>query len=235
MGTVKAYEDMIVLRPREDLDSKWNSSTLITPDSAMTGAASLTIGARRDDTAIAEVLSIGPGSAECPDLAGISIGDIVAIPLYGASKVLVLDKEVGIMVRFRGLAGIVRNLGRPSESIEAINDYVLTKQDRDAFEKHMFGGLLLPEDYLSDGMPVDAGAAGIVRVCLERVVSTGGGVWETTKGGQVKVNPRLWKPLQRKGELVGFNPLSSCRFRRFGVWYHLVPKEDVQFGFDPEA
>lgn len=235
MGTIKAYEDMVVLRPREDLDSKWNSSTIITPDNAMTGAQSLAIGARRDDTAIAEILSIGPGSEECPDLKGAAVGDIVALPLYGASKVIVLDKEVGLMVKFRGLAGIVRNLGRPSETIEAINDYVLTKQDREAFEKHMYGGLILPDDYLSDGIPVDSGCSGIVRLLLERVVSTGGGLWDTDKAGRVKVNPRLWKPLQRKGELVGFNPLASCRFRRFGQWFHLVPKEDVQFGYDPEA
>lgn len=230
MATMRAYEDMVVLRPREDLDQLWNSCSIITPDNALTGAQSLAIGARRDDTAIAEIISIGPGSEECPDLVGASVGDIVALPLYGASKVIVLDKEVGLMVKFRGLAGIVRNLGKPTESIEAINDYVLTKRDREAFQDRMFGGLILPDDYLDDGIPVDSGSHGIVRVLLERVVSTGGGLWETTKGGQVKVNPRLWKPLQRKGELVGFNPLASCRFRRFGTWFHLVPKEDVQFG-----
>lgn len=227
---VKAYEDMVVLRPREDLDRLWNSSLIHTPDNALTSAESLSIGDRRDATAIAEVLSIGPGSADCPDLAGISVGDVVALPLYGASKVIVLDKEVGLMVKFRGLAGVVRDLGKSSESIEAINDYVLTKQDRAAFEKHMFGGLILPDDYLSDGIPVDSGSGGIVRVLLERVVSSGGGVWEKHKG-----RAYLSRPAQSRGELVGFNPLASCRFRRFGQWFHLVPKEDVQFGYEPEA
>lgn len=223
---------MVVLRPREDLDRLWNSSTIYTPDSALVSADSMT-GQRHDATAVCEVLSIGPGSEECPDVSGVNVGDIVALPLYGASKVIVLDKEVGLITRFRGLAGIVRNLGKPTESIEALNDYVLTRQDREAFEKHMYGGLLLPDQFLSDGLPVDGGGSdGIVRVLLERVVACGGGHWETTKGGAVKLNPRLWKPKQRKGELVLFNPLAACRFRRFGQWFHLVPTEDISIGLD---
>jgi hypothetical protein len=234
MGTFKAYEDMVVLRPREDLDRKWNSCTIITPDSALTGADSLQGGSARDATAVCEVLSIGPGSEECPDVSGLSVGDVVAIPLYGASKVIVMDKEIGLLTRFRGIAGVVRDLGKPTESLQALNDYVLTRQDRDAFEKHMYGGLRMPDSFLSQGMPTSE-ADGIVRVLLERVVSTGGGHWETGKDGRVKLNPRLWKPAQKRGELVGFNPLSACRFRRFGQWFHLVPMEDIGFGYDPEA
>lgn len=234
MGTIKAYEDMVVLRPREDLDRKWASDTIFTPDSALTGADSLTGGAERSHTAVCEVLSIGPGSEECPDVSGLSVGDVVALPLYGASKVIVLDKEIGLLTRFRGIAGVVRDLGKPTESLQAINDYVLTRRDREAFEKHMHGGLLVPEDFLANGMPTSE-ADGITRVLMERVVSTGGGHWETGKDGRVKLNPRLWKPLQRKGELVIFNPLSACRFRRFGQWFHLVPMEDIGAGYDPEA
>lgn len=234
MGTIKAYEDMVVLRPREDLDRKWASDTIFAPDSALTGADSLSGASDRAATAVCEVLSVGPGSPECPDLSGVAVGDIVALPLYGASKVIVLDKEIGLLTRFRGIAGVVRNLGMATESLQAINDYVLTRQDRDAFEKHMHGGLRMPDSFLSQGLPTSE-ADGITRVLLERVVSTGGGLWETGKDGRVKLNPRLWKPLQRKGELVGFNPLAACRFRRFGQWFHLVPMEDIGFGFDPEA
>jgi hypothetical protein len=226
---------MVVLRPREDLDRAWNSSLIYTPDTALTGASSLTIqdeAPRTDHTAIAEIVHIGPGSLECPDLVGAAVGDIVALPLYGASKVVVLDKEVCLLSKFNGLAGIVRNLGKPNETIEAINNYVLTRRDRDAFEAHMYGGLLMPEEFLSDGMPCDEGIHGIVRVLLERVVHTGGGLWEQFKDGRIKLNPRLRKPPQRKEELVGFNPLASCRFRRFGVFYHLVPYEDISFGLE---
>jgi len=235
VAVLKAYEDMVVLRPREDLDRAWNSSLIYTPDTALTGASSLTIqdeAPRTDHTAIAEIVHIGPGSLECPDLVGAAVGDIVALPLYGASKVVVLDKEVCLLSKFNGLAGIVRNLGKPNETIEAINNYVLTRRDRDAFEAHMYGGLLMPEEFLSDGMPCDEGIHGIVRVLLERVVHTGGGLWEQFKDGRIKLNPRLRKPPQRKEELVGFNPLASCRFRRFGVFYHLVPYEDISFGLE---
>jgi hypothetical protein len=231
---IRAYEDMVILRPREDLDRLWASDTIFSPDSTLTGAGSLTGGAARDATAVCEVLSVGPGSEECPDLSAVSPGDIVALPLYGASKVIVLDREVGLLTRFRGLAAVVRDLGRPTESLQAINDYVLTRQDRDAFEKHMHGGLRIPDSFLSDGMPTSEGD-GIVRVVLERVVSSGGGHWETDKEGRVKLNPRLWKPAQSKGELVIFNPLASCRFRRFGQFFRLTPFEDIGCGYDPEG
>jgi hypothetical protein len=232
---MRAYQDMVVLRPREDLDQAWSSDTIIVPEVARTSADSLSIGSNRDATAVCEVIHIGPGSEECPDVSAVAVGDVVCVPLYGASKVIVLDKEIGLLSRFRGLAAVVRNLGKPNESVEALNDYVLTRRDREAFEKHMNGGLLVPDAFLTDGIPVDSGADGIVRVLLERVCHAGGGHWETNLAGQVRLNPRLWKPSQKRGELVGFNPLASCRFRRFGVWYSLTPQEDVQFAFDPEV
>jgi hypothetical protein len=235
MGAVCAYEDMVYLRPREDLDRKWASDTIFAPDSALTSSDSMNPNDRAA-TAVCEVISIGPGSEECPDLAGVAVGDVVCLPLWGSSKVIVLDQEIGLMIRFNGLAGVVRDLGKPTESIQAINDYVLTRRDREAFEKHLHGGLRVPDQYLDDGFPVDSGTEGIVRVCLERVVSTGGGHWELGKDGRVnKLNPRLWKPRQKHGELVGFNPLATCKFRRFGQVFRLVPFEDIGFGYDPEG
>lgn len=232
MVGLKSFEDMVVLKPREDLDRSWNSTLIVSPEQALTGAGSLAINEdepRTDHTAIAEVEYIGPGSLDCPDLKGVAVGDIVAIPLFGASKVVVFDGNMRILSKFNGLAGIVRNLGKPNETLEAVNKYVLTRRDREAFEAHMYGGLLMPEEWLSDGMPCDEGTHGIVRVLLERVIHTGAGVWETAKSDRKKLNPRLRKPPQVKEELVGFNPLASCRFRRFGVFYHLVPFEDISF------
>lgn len=238
MAGVKAihgYEDMVVLRPREDLDRKWASSTIIIPDTALIGTGSLALDEedpnRRDVAAIAEVVHIGPGSAECPDLKGVSVGDIVVIPLYGASKILVMDQEMCLFCKFSGLAGIIRNLGQPNETLEAVNNYVLTRRDREAFERIMCDSMIMPEAYLSDGWPCDPGDP-MVRVLLERVVHQGGGLWETDKGGRVRLNPKLRRGTQPPGELVGFNPLAAgCRFRRFGTWYHLVPYEDIQFGY----
>lgn len=220
---MRPYNSLIQLKPREDLDQKWNSASIITPDTALTSADSLTIGARRDAAAVLEVVALGEGTPDCPDMSSVKPGDIVIAPLYAASKVLVLEREMHLLAGARTIAGIVRDLGKPTESIEAINDYVLTRQVRQDFERVMFGGLLLPEEFLSDGMPVDAGSEGIVRLCLERCMSTGGGVYTKKK---------LWKPRQRRGELVGLNPLASCRFRRDGSWYRLTPAEDIQFGYE---
>jgi co-chaperonin GroES (HSP10) len=219
---MRVFEDMVILRPREDLEQKWNSASIITPDTALIGVSHMT-GERHDRACIGEVVEVGPGNADCPDMSSVKKGDIVVLPLFSCSKVVALKEEICLLVKSRALAAVVTDLGDPRESLRAINDYVLTRQDREAFELWMHGGLLLPEDFLSDGLPVDGGTDGIVRVCLERCMSTGGGCY-TKKA--------LWKPRQRKGELLCLNPLASCRFRRFGQFFRLTPAEDCQFALE---
>jgi co-chaperonin GroES (HSP10) len=219
---VRPFNAMVSLRPREDLERLWNSSTIITPDSALVGADAMT-GARHDRACIGEVVGIGDGDPDCPDMASVKVGDIVVLPLFSCSKVVVLKEEVGLLVHQRALAAVVTDLGAPTESLRAVNGYVLTRQAREEFQTHMNGGFIFPDEFLSDGMPVDGGTDGIVRLCLERVMSVGGGC---------RTKKTLWKPAQRKGELVGLNPLASCRFRRFGTFYRLVPAEDVQFAVE---
>lgn len=222
---MKARQDMVILKPREDLERRWASDSIIMPDSALLGADSLSIGSRRDSAAVCEVMSIGPGSEDCPDLTGVKVGDVAVLPLYGASKVLIVDGEAYITTRFRNLAGVVRNLGQPAETVEAVNDYVLTRQDRDAFEARLYGGLRLHDNYVSDGLPTDSGTEGIVRVVLERVASCGTGHWELDRAGR---GVRLQAPEDKPGDLVLFNPITSVRFRRWGTWWRLVPFEDIQ-------
>src|SRR5690606_37837392 len=113
-------------------------------------------------------------------------------------------------------------LGKPSERLEALNGYVLTRQDAEAFQRRMYGGLLLSDDYLDDGIPCDGGADGIVRVVLERCVSV----------GDVFLAPSLQTPRQRAGELLCFNPMSGCRYRRLGVKYRLTTNEDINFALE---
>lgn len=219
---MRVFEDMVILRPREDLEQKWNSATIITPDNALISAEQMT-GMRHDRACIGEVVEVGPGNADCPDMSAVKKGDIVILPLFSCSKVIALKQEICLLVKSRALAAIVTDLGEPREALQPINDYVLTRQDREAFEHWMYGGLLLPEEFLSDGLPVDGGTDGIVRVCLERCMGAGGGVY---------LKKALWKPRQRKGELICLNPIASCRFRRFGQFFRLVPAEDCQFALE---
>lgn len=219
---MRTFNRLVTLRPREDLEARWNSSVIITPDSALMGADQLT-GARGDRACIGEVVSLGEGTPDCPDMSAVRAGDVVVLPLASMSKVVALRQEVCLLVDARAIAGKVMDLGDPRESIVPINDYVLTRQAREEFERIMHGGLLLPDEFVSDGMPVDGGTEGIVRLVLERCMGTGGGCY---------TKKLLWKPQQRKGELVALNPIASCRFRRNGVFYRLTPSEDVQFGLD---
>lgn len=214
---MRAFNDLIIMRPREDLEKKWNSSVLITPDSALLSAEDM-VGFRHDHTAIAEVYRVPEGCE-----AALKEGDGVLLPLFSGSKVVCIDGQAYLAAKKDVVAAKVIDLGLATEKLEALNGYVLTRQARDEFERHFNGGLLLTDDQLDDGIHLDGGADGIVRGVLERTVSV----------GRVFLSPGLQKPAQRDGELVFFNPMASCRFRRFGVKYRLTPSDDIQFGLEP--
>lgn len=215
---MRVFNDMVLLRPREDMEKMWNSSTIITPDSALLSADQM-VGFANDHAAIAEVYRL-PEDYTGTDL---KVGDGVVLPLFSGSKVVIVDGEPYLACKRRAIAAKVTDLGKPSEKLVALNGYILTKRDRDAFEKHMHGGLPFPDKFLDEGMPCDSGNEGIVRVVLERIVST----------GTVYLNPTLQKPKQREGDLALFNPLSSCRFRRFQVIYRLTPNEIIDLTLEP--
>lgn len=216
--SLRAFNDLVILRPREDLEQSWNSSTIITPDSALVGPNTLEPGYAEDHTAIAEVYRMPEGYSSV-DLA---VGDGVLLPLFNGSKVIFIDREPYLAVRRRGIAARIDALGQPSEKITALNGYILTRRDREAFEKHMHGGLPFPDEFLDSGMPCDAGDS-IVRMVLERIVST----------GTAYLSPPLQRPKQRVGDLALLNPIAACRFRRFGQVYRLTPSEHVSLTLEP--
>ncbi len=214
---MRAFNDLVILQPKEELERVWNSSSIITPDTVLTSADDM-VGFRHDHTAIAEVFRMPE------DYAGTDLkaGDSILIPLFSGSKVVCIDGKMYLAAKRRAIAAKINDLGKPSESVDALNGYVLTRQDVEAMQNRMHGGLILSDDYLDDGIPCDGGSDGIVRLVLERCVSV----------GHTYLAPALQKPKQRKGELLGFNPYSSCRFRRFSRKYRLTPNEDIQFGLE---
>jgi hypothetical protein len=213
---MRAFNDLVILRPREALEREWNSSTIFTPDSGLTSADDM-VGFRHDHAAIAEVYRV-PEDCQTE----LKPGDGVVLPLFAGSKVVCIDGEMYLAAKRDAIAARVTDLGKPSEKLEALNGYILTKQDAAAMQARMYGGLILSDDYLDDGIPCDGGADGIVRLVLERCVSV----------GSTYLSPTLQKPAQRKGELLGFNPFNSCRFRRFSVKYRLTPSEAMNFALD---
>lgn len=209
---LRAFNDLVILRPREDLEQKWNSATIITPDSALVGPDTLEPGYASDHTAIAEVFRMPEGYSSVD----LSVGDGVLLPLFCGSKVVFIDQEPYLAVKRRAIAARIDALGEASEKITALNGYILTRRDREAFEKRLHGGLPFPDEFLDSGMPCDAGG-GIVRMVLERIVST----------GTAYLSPPLQRPKQRVGDLALLNPIASCKFRRFQQIYRLTPENHV--------
>jgi hypothetical protein len=213
---MRSFNDLIILKPREDLERKWNSSLIHTPDTALVSADAL-VGFQYDHAAIAEVFRV---PEDCTT--ELEPGDGVVLPLFSSSKVVCIDGVPYLAAKKGAIAARVRNVGEPSEKLEALNGFVLTKRAKEEFEKHFNGGLLLTDDQVDDGIHCDGGSDGIVRLVCERTVSV----------GTAFLNPPLQKPKQRVGELVCFNPMGSCRFRRFGVNYRLTPNEYMQFALE---
>lgn len=211
---LRAFNDLVILRPREDLEQLWNSATIITPGSALVGPDTLSPGYAEDHTAIAEVYRM-PEDYSSVDL---KVGDGVLLPLFNGSKVVFIDREPYLAVKRRGIAARIENLGQPSERITALNGYILTRRDREAFETHLHGGLPFPDEFLDSGMPCDAGDS-IVRMVLERIVST----------GTAFLSPTLQRPKQRVGDLAFLNPIAACKFRRFQQVYRLTPENHISF------
>lgn len=215
---MRAFNDMVFLRPREDMEKAWNSSLIETPDSALLGPDQM-VGFQHDHAAVAEVYRL-PEDYTGTD---IKVGDGVILPLFSGSKVVIVDGAPFLACKRRAIAAKVTGLGTPSEKLEALNGYILTKRDREAMEKHLHGGLPFPDEFLDSGMPTDGGSDGIVRIVLERIVSV----------GTAYLNPTLQKPKQKNGDLALFNPIQSCRFRRFQVVYRLTPNEIVDLTLEP--
>jgi hypothetical protein len=164
---MRAFNDLIILRPREDLERTWRSSTIITPDSALVSADAM-VGFQHDHAAIAEVYRVPEDCAT-----KLAPGDVVVLPLFSASKVVLIDGIPYLAAKKGAIAARVIDLGTPSEKLEAVNDYVMTKRAKEEFEKHFNGGLLLTDDQVDDGIHCDGGSDGIVRLVCERTVSVG--------------------------------------------------------------
>ena len=59
----------------------------------------------------------------------------MVLPLFSMSKGVALKQEVCLLAEMRSIAGVVTDLGAPHESLRAVNDYVLTRQAREDFER----------------------------------------------------------------------------------------------------
>lgn len=204
----RAYRDQVIVRPREDLDQGWasNEGKILLPDSATTMGRGPT-GYQEDASCICEVVSRGPKASE-----QLHLGDIVVFDLYGVSQAVFIDGEGYLVLPSRAVRARIFDVGLPTELVDPIEDWVLSKEDRPAFQKHMLGTILAPEDRYATGVATDNVDDSICRCVLERVVDTGPRVRE--------IQP---------AELVGFSPTESCRFRRGNVWYRLTPEENVLF------
>lgn len=214
----KAYRDQVVVKPREDLDQCLMSDTIILPDVAQTASPSPTI----DHTAICEVIDIGPGSLDDPDLPEVKRGDVVAFDLFGVSQAFMVDGEGYLIMPFRAVRALIHNPGdKETERVQPLNDWVLSVPDLAAMRRHFIGNLHAPDGILDEGHSGD-GYDSIVRCVLDRVVGVG-------KGIQTKLG--LYDPGEqiKAGDLVGFSPTESCSFRRFGQKYRLTPAENLLF------
>lgn len=200
----QGYGDRVVLKPREELDQVAFSESIILPGNATTTDRGYCLG-EQDATAICEVVSVGR------KVKTLAVGDVVLFDLHGVSQIVYFDGEGYLMMSEENVRARLHDAGnREEEYIEPLFNYVLTIEDRKAFQERVVGSVLAPDSAFEGAGVPDS----ISRFVLDRVV----------EAGPVGAHPD--EPLG-DGDLVFFNPLASCRFRRFGHFYRLVAREDL--------
>lgn len=217
----QARRDRIVVLPREDLDQCLISATIEAPGVALGDAPSFTA----DATAVCQVVHIGPGTLEDPDVGEVVLGDIVMFDLFGVSQAVNVDGIDYLTLPFRGVRAVMRNPGdREHEVVQPVNDWVLSQPAPEEMIKHFYRGVKPPDGVLERGYATDDGDCS--KAWLDRIVSCGSGVMTKLGLDAPNLDPGTLACISAVEALDGSAP---CTFRRFGQKYRLSPAERVTF------
>lgn len=235
---MRAILDGVVVKERTDLDPGFSTIPgFVLPEISRQTSPSM----RPDILAYGQITSLGIGSINCPQIRGVRVGDVVCYDLANVDHAgYDGETQEGYQkMSQKALCAVQREDG----SLHALTDWVITEQDNEAMKK--FVGLdEVPDDVLINGMRTDELNDGSMRLIVERVVSAG-----TGRRYAIRVLPpgdpkrlayddirapdryveRMSVPEVVAGDLVGFSPSASTRFRRNGKWYRATPWDEMQF------
>ncbi len=242
---MRALRDTVIVRERADLDP--GITDIVIPDIAKQFNPSMS----PDHLCYAEVVSVGPGSIEQPRLK-LKLGDIVTFDLANVSHAFIEGGAGYQVLPQKAIVErrVIYNWDAGECRYEAMLDWVITVQDRDAHADRISSLVRAPDTILSDGQRTDQMKDGNMRLVYERVVSAGPGrlhrIRRLPEGDPQRLAyddqraPDRWVehwdvPDVATGELIAFSPSASTRFRRDGKFYRATPWTELQFALENRA
>lgn len=235
---MRAILDGVVCKERTDLDPGFTTIPgFVLPEVSKQVNPTM----RPDILCYGEIVSIGPGSINCPRIAGIKVGDVVCYDLANVDHAY-YDSETSTgyqKMSQKALAAVM-----VEDELHALTDWVITEQDNDAMRRFAGISIEVPDSVMVEGARTDTLNDGSMRLIVERVVSVGKGrrysirclppgdpgrlAYDDIRAPDRYIE-RMSIPLLERGDLVAFSPSASTRFRRNGKWYRATPWDEMQF------
>jgi hypothetical protein len=235
---MRAILDGVVCKERTDLDPGFTTiPNFVLPEISRQTSPSM----RPDIICYGEVTSIGPGSINCPRIKGVKVGDVVLYDLANVDHAYYdSETETGYQKLSQKALCAVMVEGEP----RAIGDWVITERDDVAMKNFIGHGIDVPDEVLMNGQRTDELQDGSMRLIVERVVSAGSGRRYSIRllprgdGQRLAYDdiraPDRWVeresvPQCVAGDLLGFSPSASTKFRRGGRSFRVTPWDEMQF------
>lgn len=217
---MKAFNNQVVLRPREDLED--NFGGLIRVNKAT--------GLIEPRPVYGEVVDVGKGDQLHPDIPELRKGDIVVWDLSKIGPPVIEEGKAVVLVSFNALLGRLTNPKTDDEQCHALLDMVLTERAPMAMQKAISPLLILPDSVAIDGLQESAKESPVTCV-FERVISTGRGITFAGRTRCARCQEELQRtevPEMRAGDLVVFNPLHAIEWRRRGRNFRFIPSSEIR-------
>lgn len=216
---MRALSNQVVIKPREDLEDAFATPCRV-------NIATNFIEPR---PFFGEVMSIGAGDQEHPDIPDIRKGDIVVWNLAKIGPPVIEHGVPLILISFAALLGRMVKPGTRDEECIPLLDQVLTVEDHDMMQRQISSHLILPDSVRRDGMK--EGPTSPISSVWERVIGVGKGITYHGRNTCARCKEKLQRtevPDLRKHDLVFFNPAWAIDWRRGGRNLRFIPYSEIR-------
>jgi co-chaperonin GroES (HSP10) len=223
---MKALNNQVVIKPREDLEDRWGGMIRVNKAS----------GFLEPRPVYGEIMSVGPGDQLHPDIPDLKKGDLVVWNLSKIGPPVIEHGATLFLNSFDCLLARIHEPNTDQESYTALLDMVLTEDAPIAMAHSIsptlasLGANFLPDTVARDGLKESPGDCAVTTV-YERVVTTGRGITFAGRNTCACCKERLQRtevPEMKAGDLVVFNPSYSIPWRRRGRNYRFTPASEIR-------
>lgn len=216
---MRALSNQVVIKPREDLEDAFSTPVRVSVVTSFIEPRPF----------FGEVMDVGKGDQQHPDIPDLRKGDVVVWNLAKIGPPVIEHGVPLILISFAALLGRMVKPGTREEECIPLLDQVLTVADPDGMQRQMCSKLILPDRVVRDGMQEAPGSP--ISSVWERVVGVGKGIAYHGRNTCARCKEHLERtevPDLRKHDLVFFNPAWSIDWRRGGRSLRFTPYSEIR-------